>query len=186
MKSKFMAFLNKMTPAIAFIVIAVGVLYVAFFDTKVSVIVERSRQVIDVRTAPEMKIQPHINSQEARSELDRALFTAIAQIESGGDPSEYNESEDAAGIVQIRMVMLRDVNRIMKLYGHDHEFTEQDRYDPEASFEMFWWYQDHYAKHYGDYSIEGKIRRWVAGPDGHTQDEPLPYMEKVLAVLRSM
>ena len=44
----------------------------------------------------------------ARELID--LINAISQVESSGDDSAYNASEDAVGYLQIRQCMVNDVN----------------------------------------------------------------------------
>ena len=41
------------------------------------------------------------------------LIKAIMAVESSGNPNAYNEAEQSAGILQIRPIMVEDVNRIM-------------------------------------------------------------------------
>ena len=51
------------------------------------------------------------------------LIAAIIQVESGGDTLAYNAKEDAVGCLQIRPIMVREVNRLV---GKD-SFTLDDR-----------------------------------------------------------
>lgn len=63
--------------------------------------------------------------------LLRVVSTLIA-IESGGDPTSYNPSEDAAGILQMRPVAVREANRIT---GR-HLWAEDDRWNPQLARAM--------------------------------------------------
>jgi hypothetical protein len=40
------------------------------------------------------------------------LLAAIIQVESSGNPRAYNQREDAVGILQIRRILVDDLNRI--------------------------------------------------------------------------
>lgn len=64
--------------------------------------------------------------------VDR-LAEAMIMVESGGDSLAYNSSEDAAGVLQIRPIMVREVNRIL---GKD-SFTLADRWSRAKSIDMF-------------------------------------------------
>ena len=60
------------------------------------------------------------------------LIRAIIKVESNGNAYAYNKPEQAAGILQIRPVMLKHVN---KLTGS--KYTLSDRYDSTKSIAMF-------------------------------------------------
>lgn len=61
------------------------------------------------------------------------LIEAIIWVESRGDTLAYNKSEDALGCLQIRPIMLREVNRIL---GYN-KFKLSDRTSRSKSIEMF-------------------------------------------------
>lgn len=61
------------------------------------------------------------------------LVEAIIYVESRGDTLAYNKSEDALGCLQIRPIMLREVNRIL---GYN-KFKLSDRTSRSKSIEMF-------------------------------------------------
>jgi hypothetical protein len=97
-------------------------------------------------------------------EIDHdAIWHAICQVESSGNPDAHNPGEDARGIAQIRAIMVEDVNRIV---GSD-KYTHDDAWCAEKSREMF----DIYNRHYhpkGDY--ERIARCWQGGPKGHLRE----------------
>ena len=64
------------------------------------------------------------------------LFTMLSDKESDFTPDAYNKQERAAGIIQIRPGMLREVNRICRLLKNGKEYTFNDRYVPEKCREM--------------------------------------------------
>lgn len=125
-------------------------------------------------------------SQRARTSLRQiSLLEAIEQVESGGDTRAVGR-QDEVGVLQIRPIMVEEVNRILALQGKSDRFLLIDRFDREKSHQMFYIYGSHWADRTGDYSTEGWARRWSGGPDGHTQDATLPYWERVrMIVLRS-
>lgn len=112
------------------------------------------------------------------------LWSAIAQVESGGDTNAVNESEQAVGIVQIRPIMVEDVNRILRLESRQGEFTLEDRTDPAKSREMFTIYSMYWCGQRADWTAEGVARRWNGGPSGHTKDSTVSYWAKVRSVLQ--
>ena len=112
-------------------------------------------------------------------EIDHdAIWHAICQVESSGNPDAHNPGEDARGIAQIRAIMVEDVNRIV---GSD-KYTHDDAWCAEKSREMF----DIYNRHYhpkGDY--ERIARCWQGGPKGHLRESEVNdrYWVKVKAHL---
>jgi hypothetical protein len=107
----------------------------------------------------------------------RRTFLAVAAVESHGDPRAFNRDEDAAGIVQIRPIMLRDANRIM---GRQR-WSLSDRWNVEKSLEMFRLVVLHYHPQDGP---EQWGRCWNGGPGWrrhpHATDE---YWSRVQAAL---
>ena len=100
-----------------------------------------------------------------------ALFEALAYVESRGYSGAFNAKEDAAGLLQIRPIMVRDVNRIV---GHDR-WTLDDRWSAARSREML----ATYLGHYGATSYEQAARRWNGGPDGDQERATEGYWRQV-------
>lgn len=92
----------------------------------------------------------------------------LIAVESDGDPKKFNKQEQAVGILQIRQVMVDDVNRILGI----RNYTLADAWDPGKSINMAAVYFGHYAtaERLGH---EPKLRDyallWCAGPNGHKQ-----------------
>ena len=107
--------------------------------------------------------------------MSKALLLAIIMVESSGRPDAVNG--DAVGILQIRPIMVKDCNRILKA----PVFSLEDRWDPEASQEMFRIYTNHYS--HGQ-SAEVIARRWYGGPRGETKQASEVYWQKVQNQLR--
>lgn len=109
-----------------------------------------------------------------------SLVKAIIEVESGGRVGAIGEAGEL-GILQIRPIMVDEVNRIT-----GKGFRLSDRRDPDKSLEMFWDYTTHWNAVKGDDSYEGMARRWNGGPTGHTKPSTLPYWEKVKAAMEDM
>lgn len=100
------------------------------------------------------------------------LIDAIAQIESGGNPSAVGDNGLAVGLLQIHPITVRDCNRILgkEIYGLD------DRLDPAKSREMFRVIANHYSR---GQSYEVIARRWNGGPNGEKKLSTLKYWDRV-------
>ena len=104
------------------------------------------------------------------------LLPAIEEVESGGDSSAVG-ADGEVGILQIRPIMVEEVNRILGF----SEYSDKDRLDPTASRQMFIIYSMHWATHWEDNSLEGIARRWNGGPRGHLKKATEGYWDKVRA-----
>ena len=100
------------------------------------------------------------------------LLLAIACVESDCNPQAYNEAEDAAGILQIRPIMVEDCNRIVG----EERWKPEDRYDIIQSYEMAIIYLNNYC--FG-MSLEEMARCWNGGPSGYKKNATLAYWHKV-------
>ncbi|HPC97045.1 MAG TPA: transglycosylase SLT domain-containing protein [Sedimentisphaerales bacterium] len=98
---------------------------------------------------------------------------AVAMVESGGDPCATGDGGRAVGILQIRPIMVADVNRIV---GQQQRYTLADRRDVRKSVEMFVIYCLHYWPAGGP---EQWARAWNGGPDGPQQAETEGYWRRV-------
>ena len=65
------------------------------------------------------------------------LVEAIIWVESRGDTLAYNKSEEALGCLQIRPIMLREVNRLLAKNDIQKVYTLKDRTSRSKSIEMF-------------------------------------------------
>jgi hypothetical protein len=114
---------------------------------------------------------------------DDKLFEAIAEVESNKNPKKRNAGEDAVGIVQIRRILVDDVNRVLKLQGKAAGYTYNDRWDPAKSREMFDAYLSYYARERHkkgkrvDYEALAKM--WNGGPTGPEKPATQTYWSKV-------
>ena len=107
--------------------------------------------------------------------IESDMISALIFVESSGNDSAYNLSEDAVGCLQIRQCMVDDVNRILRRQGKDYRFTYDDRWLRNKSIQMF----DIYCKHYGLTTAEEIARCWNGGPRGMDKDATVYYWKKV-------
>lgn len=109
------------------------------------------------------------------SSISDMFLTSIITIESKGNPKAKTK-DGSAGILQIKPVMVKEVNRICKIKNIDKKFTMNDRFDVDKSIEMFWIYQNFYNK---NASYEKMARDWNGGPSGHKKSKTKKYWNKV-------
>ena len=103
--------------------------------------------------------------------IEDKLIAAIIQVESGGDTLAYNSKEDAVGCLQIRPIMVREVNRLL---GKD-SFTLSDRWSKVKSIQMF----NILRSHLKGASDEQIARVWNGGYNGKNNPKTLGYWKKV-------
>lgn len=70
---------------------------------------------------------------ESRQIQLRRLFRAFCAVESSGNWLAHNEKENAGGILQIRPVMINEVNRLQDSV----KFELRDRWNIERSYKIF-------------------------------------------------
>ena len=100
------------------------------------------------------KSTPPTESTIPEVKVDR-LVEALMMVESGGDSLAYNSSEDAVGVLQIRPIMVREVNRILAT----DSFTLKDRWSKTKSIAMF----NVLRSHLKGASDEKLARTWNGG-----------------------
>ena len=112
------------------------------------------------------------------------LWPAICLKESGGCWWKWNRAEDAVGIVQIRRIVVDDLNRIhgRKVYRYI------DRWWPSRSKKMFIEWLGYYAAHYErmtgkPVTLEVLARMWNGGPNGWKKKGTEKYWREVKAIL---
>ena len=108
------------------------------------------------------------------------LIEAMAFVESGGNPEIIGDLDldaPSVGLLQIRPIMVREVNRILKNQGSEKRFRNRDRKNAEASIEMFNIWADAY---HIDSSYEKMARNWNGGPKGYKKLSTTHYWVKVL------
>jgi len=99
------------------------------------------------------------------------LIDAIIYVESRGDINAHNIKEDAVGCLQIRPIMLREVNRLL---GYN-KYKLADRWNKEKSIEMF----NIIKEHTKNPTNEKLARNWNGGCYGYKKQSTLKYWYKV-------
>ena len=108
---------------------------------------------------------------EQKAEIRDVLIEAIIEVESGNDTLAYNSKEDAVGCLQIRPIMVREVNRLV---GKD-SFTLSDRWSKVKSIQMF----NVLRSNIKEASNEKIARVWNGGYNGHKKQSTIKYWQKV-------
>ena len=103
------------------------------------------------------------------------LIMAIIQVESGGDTLAHNIQEDAVGVLQIRPIMVAEVNRLV---GKD-SFTLSDRWNVHKSIAMF----NVIRSHTHNPTNEKLARNWNGGWQGYKKKSTIKYWNKVKKLL---
>jgi len=99
------------------------------------------------------------------------LLMAVMAVESNFDTMAYNSKENAAGVLQIRPIMVREVNRLL---GED-KYTLKDRWNKAKSIEMF----NVIRLHLKGATDEQIARTWNGGYNGKNNPKTLGYWKKV-------
>ena len=99
------------------------------------------------------------------------LLNAVMAVESNFDTMAYNSKENAAGVLQIRPIMVREVNRLL---GED-KYTLKDRWNKAKSIEMF----NVIRSHLKGATDEEIARTWNGGYNGKNNPKTLGYWKKV-------
>jgi hypothetical protein len=121
-----------------------------------------------VQAKPVVKQETHIRTEE--------LIQAMIQVESGGNDSAFCARENAAGCLQIRPIMVKEVNRILKRTGSNIVYTLADRWSRKKSLEMFYVWRNY---HHKTSNAEKIARNWNGGPNGYKMTATQRYWNKV-------
>ena len=111
---------------------------------------------------------------------ERDLVTALILVESRGNDSAIGDrhlvGNEAVGALQIRPIMVREVNRILKIQKSDKRYKLKDRFDREKTIEMFYVWKNF---HHKDSDFEKIARNWNGGPSGYKKSRTEKYWAKV-------
>lgn len=109
------------------------------------------------------------------------FIEAVIYIESRGDSLAYNTKEKAVGVLQIRPIMLREVNRVLRKNNVPGKYVLQDRYSQEKSIEMFniMAEQVNQDKLSQMQFFEIVARRWNGGRRGDKKKATIKYWERI-------
>ena len=108
--------------------------------------------------------------------VPQEIVLGMIQVESNDNDSAYNKSEEAVGCLQIRPIMVREVNRILKIQGNEERFNLKDRFDREKSILMFRVWQNY---PHSNNNLEEIARSWNGGPKGVKNKRTEKYWIKV-------
>ena len=107
------------------------------------------------------------------------LVEALIQVESRGKEDCIGDKHliiPSIGVLQIRPIMVKEVNRILKILNKDQRYKNKDRYSRIKSIEMFNIWKDYHHKNDSDEVI---ARCWNGGPKGWKRKATLHYWNKV-------
>jgi hypothetical protein len=111
---------------------------------------------------------------------DGDLLTALIFVESRGNDSAIGDrhlvGNEAVGALQIRPIMVKEVNRILKIQGKTERFDLKDRFDRQQSIRMFMVWKNY---HHKDSEPEVIARNWNGGPKGYKVSRTEKYWLKV-------
>ena len=110
--------------------------------------------------------------------IDR-LIEALIFVESRGIEDAVGDTHLGApsiGVLQIRPIMVREVNRILKKRGSEMRFKLKDRFSREKSIWMFMIWKDY---HHPNDGFEKIARNWNGGPNGYRFKRTEYYWNKV-------
>ena len=117
----------------------------------------------------------NLPSIKVKTITDKELINALINVESADNDNAYRSCEGAAGALQIRRTMVRDVNRILRRQKSNQQYTYEDRWNRQKSIEMF----NIYCNHYNLVTPEEKARCWNGGPKGMQNNITVTYWNKV-------
>jgi len=121
-------------------------------------------------------IQTTKQTKTLKTTKPKSLVDALILVESAGSSYAFNEKENACGCLQIRPIMLREVNRILRKQNNDKRFTKEDRWSCGLSQEMFYIWRNYHHKNSSDEVI---ARNWNGGPRGYKKQSTEHYWNKV-------
>ena len=131
----------------------------------------KTPQILNKRITP-INILPSQNSTPH-------LINALIHVESRGKSDAIGDvhlKTPSIGVLQIRPIMVREVNRILKKRGKNKHFILEDRFSKSKSIEMFKIWKGYHHKNSSDEVIS---RCWNGGSLGYKNKSTLQYWGKV-------
>ena len=113
-----------------------------------------------------------------KQDLNR-LITAIATVES--ELNEKAVSGDCVGYLQIRPLLIKECNNILKKKNSKKRYSLSDRFSKKKSIAMFYLIQEKFNP---SHSIERALWVWNAGP--YAKKRPTEYINKVMKEYRKI
>ncbi len=136
----------------------------------------------DLKSLKQTSIQTEPIEEVAEVVVWDSFVAAVIQVESRGNDNAYCPKEDAVGCLQIRPIMVREVNRILKMNGIQMRYALSDRWSRVRSLEMFEIMAEE-VECCEDLTrlefYEIVARKWNGGHRGHKKRSTKKYWEKV-------
>ena len=110
------------------------------------------------------------------------FVSAVIMVESSNNPKAYNKRENAVGILQIRPIMVREVNRVLKMNKSNDRYTLIDRWSKEKSIDMFEIMAENVKCCEGMTRLEfyeRVARKWNGGYRGMEKTATIKYWNKI-------
>ena len=136
----------------------------------------------DVITLSEFDSEDNVIELDTGVGIDM-LVRAMIWVESRGNDSAYCKSEEAVGCLQIRPIMVRECNRILKLQKSNKVYSSSDRWSRKSSIEIFHIVNTYYNK---GKSYEAMARSWNGGPNWVEKSSTKKYWRKVKRKLKKL
>lgn len=136
----------------------------------------------NVSSKTQIKVQTEPIEEVAEVVVWDSFVAAVIQVESRGNDNAYCPKEDAVGCLQIRPIMVREVNRILKLNNIQMRYTLNDRWSRVRSLEMFEIMAEEVECCDGLTRLEFYeivARKWNGGHRGHKKRSTKKYWKKV-------
>lgn len=128
--------------------------------------------------------QPKVERISKPPKQINSLVQALIQVESSNNDSCIGDKHmgmPSIGCLQIRPIMVREVNRILKIQQNPKRFKNKDRWSRGKSIEIFNIWKNYHHKNSTDEVI---ARCWNGGPKGFKKSKTLRYWKKVQLCLK--
>lgn len=170
------------------IVSTMCVLAVVQYNTDIPVVIPGQSAVtvintVDTVSCPIGYDSVSLKTQEIKTLTWDDFVNAVIYVESRGNDSAYNVSEKAVGCLQIRPIMVREVNRILRKHKTDMSFDLQDRWNRGQAVTMFDIMAEEVECCIGLSQMqffEIVARRWNGGPRGDKKKSTEKYWERII------
>jgi len=107
------------------------------------------------------------------------LLESMILVESNGDSLAVGDTHmdtPSIGLLQIRRVMVKEINRILKKQGSMLRYSYSDRWSATKSVEMYYIWKEF---HHQESSDETIARNWNGGTYGYKKKATIQYWAKV-------
>ena len=156
-------------------IVLISILLLPFITSnsnRVEILVKKRIKVETVTEVQPKKIK--------KLDIENNLIPAMIQVESLGNDSAIGDTRlvgnEAVGALQIRPIMIREVNRILKIQKLEKRFKRKDRFSREKSIEMFLIWKNY---HHPAGGFEKIARNWNGGPRGYKNKRTEYYWAKI-------